>query len=106
MMKYKSYKSNQNTANLFKRIGLDLHNNLLNNEWYKYDNTENVMFYVFKFISIKPSLLHSLAPRTEGVVASLLRWLRLPPFGSGAGCVAGREKYFIFIKKIISNTQY
>lgn len=91
MMKYKSYKSNQNTANLFKRIGLDLHNNLLNNEWYKYDNTENVMFYVFKFISIKPSLL---------------RWLRLPPFGSGAGCGAGREKYFIFIKKIISNTQY
>jgi len=36
MMKYKS---SQNTATLFKRIGTDLHSNLLNNEWYKYANT-------------------------------------------------------------------
>ena len=33
------YKSSKNTATLFKRIGLDLHSNLLNNEWYKYENT-------------------------------------------------------------------
>jgi hypothetical protein len=38
MMKYKS---SQNTATLFKRIGMDLHSNLLNNEWYKYDNNKN-----------------------------------------------------------------
>lgn len=37
MMKFKS---NQNTATLFKRIGKELHSNLLNNEWNKYDNNE------------------------------------------------------------------
>jgi hypothetical protein len=35
------YKSNQNTATLFNRIGKELHSNLLNNEWYKYNKTEN-----------------------------------------------------------------
>lgn len=38
MMKYKS---NQNTATLFERIGKDLHKILLNNEWDKYENIEN-----------------------------------------------------------------
>jgi hypothetical protein len=42
MMKYKS---NQNTATLFERIGKDFHKILLYNEWYKYDKTDNDIIY-------------------------------------------------------------
>jgi DNA-dependent RNA polymerase len=35
MMKYRS---NQNTATLFKQIGMELHSNLLHNEWCEYNN--------------------------------------------------------------------
>jgi DNA-dependent RNA polymerase len=36
----------ENTASLFKKIGLELHNNLLNIEWEKYNNTNNYQFDV------------------------------------------------------------
>ena len=43
------YKASQNTATLFNRIGKELHSNLLNNEWIKYDKNEKATLTVEKY---------------------------------------------------------